>query len=157
MCVCVRACVRACRHNTTVFHLQCSLFELMLNVLVHSYGHVRTLPPFYGTCVQSSHRCVWCGFEPRSGHVRQTKFCLRVCQVVLFFSGFSHFRPTYSLARLCSVTLSKALSVPPKVLVTEKAMVPCRHESKLYWMLSINSTNKGDPVCPSNQTDIPTP
>ena len=58
----------------------------------------------------------------------------------------------------CSVTLSKALSVPPKVQVTEKAMIPCRHESKLiYWMLSINSTNKGGPVCPSNQTDIPTP
>ena len=36
-------------------------------------------------------RCVWCGFEPRSGHVRQTKFSLRVCQIVLFFSGFSPF------------------------------------------------------------------
>ena len=43
----------------------------------------------------------------------------------------------------CSVTLSKALSVPPKVQVTEKAMVPCRHESKLiYWMLSSNSTKE---------------
>ena len=23
-----------------------------------------------------------CGFEPRSGHMKQAKFCLRVCQVV---------------------------------------------------------------------------
>ena len=83
-CVCV--CARACCHNTTVFHLQCSLFELMFNAMVMS-GFCPPPPPFYGTCAQSSHRCVWCGFEPRSGHVRQTKFCLRVCQVVLFFSG----------------------------------------------------------------------
>ena len=27
-----------------------SLFELMLNVSVNSYGHVGMLPPFYGTC-----------------------------------------------------------------------------------------------------------
>ena len=33
----------------------------------------------------------------------------------------------------CSVALSKALSVPPKVQVTEKAMVPFRHESKLIY------------------------
>ena len=32
--------------------------------------------------IQSSHRCVWCGFKPCSGHVRQAKFCFRVCQVV---------------------------------------------------------------------------
>ena len=120
VCVCMCVCVRACRHNTTVFHLQCSLYELMLNVLVHSYGHVRTLSPFYGTCAQSSHRCVWCGFEPRSGHVRQTKFCLRVCQVVLS-------------------------------CMNRNLFIGC------YWMLSINSTNKGEPVCPSNRTDIPTP
>ena len=31
---------------------------------------------------RSSHRCVWCGLEPSTGHVRQAEFCLRVCQVV---------------------------------------------------------------------------
>ena len=34
----MHACVRVV--TIPVFHLQCSLFELMLNVLVHSYGHV---------------------------------------------------------------------------------------------------------------------
>ena len=38
----------------------------------------------------SSHRC---GFEPR-----KAKFCLRVD--MWFFSGISHFRPTYQLTRL---------------------------------------------------------
>ena len=41
--------------------------------------------------IRSSHRCDWCGFEPRSGHVRQAKFCLRVCQVV--FLGVLSFSP----------------------------------------------------------------
>ena len=38
VCVCVCACVRACVLVATipVFHLQCSLFELMLNVIVHT-------------------------------------------------------------------------------------------------------------------------
>ena len=29
------------------------LFEFMLNVSVNSYGHVGTLPPFYGTFTQN--------------------------------------------------------------------------------------------------------
>ena len=48
--------------------------------------------------IRSSHRC---GFAPHSGrgsHVRQAKFCLRVCQVV--FRGVSRFRSTYELIRL---------------------------------------------------------
>ena len=40
----MRACVRACCYNTTVFHLQCSLFELMLNAMVMS-GFCPPPPP----------------------------------------------------------------------------------------------------------------
>ena len=32
------------------------LFELMRNVQVNSYGHVGSLPPFYGTCSQNKGR-----------------------------------------------------------------------------------------------------
>ena len=48
----------------------------------------------------SSHRC---GFESRSGHVRQAKFCLQV--VRWFFFRISRFRPTYGLTRhkMCEI------------------------------------------------------
>ena len=44
-------------------------------------------------CLSSDH----CGFEPSSGHMWD-KFCLRV--VRWFFSGISHFHPTYRLTLL---------------------------------------------------------
>ena len=56
----MRACVRACCHNTTVFHLQCSLFELMLNAMVMS-GFCPPPPPIlWNLCPKFSQLClVW--------------------------------------------------------------------------------------------------
>ena len=52
----------ACMRASSQYHdlstaIRCGiiicLFELMLNVPINSYGHVGTLSPFRGTCVQS--------------------------------------------------------------------------------------------------------
>ena len=45
--------------------------------------------------IRSSHHCVYQMWvrAPQGAHVRQAKFCLRVCQVV--FLGVSRFCPTY--------------------------------------------------------------
>ena len=43
---------RICPLRPLFIKFEC-LFELMLNVPVNSYGHVGTLPPFYGTFTQN--------------------------------------------------------------------------------------------------------
>ena len=48
---------------------------------------------------RSFHRCVWCGFESRSGHMWDKPSSACGC-ARWFFLWFSRFRPTYWLARL---------------------------------------------------------
>ena len=62
-------------HNTATF-------EVHRNRLGGPRGRVdKSAISLPHLAIPSSHRCFWCGFEPRSGHVRQAKFCLRVYQV----------------------------------------------------------------------------
>ena len=53
--------MRACCHNTTVFHLQCSLFELMLNaVVMPGFCPPPPLPILWNLCPTFSPLClVW--------------------------------------------------------------------------------------------------